>query len=107
MNEEKILKEMVGRRNPFTVPDGYFDRLVEDTMSKLPESRRARTVTMRSLLAIAASLLLAVVIGTAYYFNSDSNRQQLADNYDSEYVDDMADYAMLDNAEIYASLADY
>ena len=106
MNEEKILQEMVGRRNPFTVPDGYFDRLVEDTMSKLPESSKARTVSMRSLLAMAASLLLALVVGTAYYFNSES-QQQLADNYDSEYVDDMADYAMLDNAEIYASLADF
>jgi hypothetical protein len=37
MKEEKLLLEKMGRHEPFTVPDGYFDSLTERVMSRLPE----------------------------------------------------------------------
>ena len=37
MNEETYLKENVGTRNPFQVPDGYFEQLTQQVMQQLPE----------------------------------------------------------------------
>ena len=37
MNEEKYIEERVGKRNPFLVPDGYFDHLADQVMASLPE----------------------------------------------------------------------
>ena len=37
MNEEKYIEEKVGRRNPFVVPEGYFDTFADQMMASLPE----------------------------------------------------------------------
>lgn len=37
MKEEKNLIDKFGRKGPWTVPDGYFDSVREEVMSKLPE----------------------------------------------------------------------
>lgn len=37
MKEEKFLDDKFGRKGPWTVPDGYFDTMREQVMSKLPE----------------------------------------------------------------------
>ncbi len=35
MNEEQYLIEKVGKQNPFRVPEGYFDTLASQVMSKI------------------------------------------------------------------------
>lgn len=37
MEKENQLLKKVGTRNPFTVPDGYFDSFTQEVMNKLPE----------------------------------------------------------------------
>jgi len=37
MEEEKNILKKVGTKNPFTVPEGYFENFTQDLMSKLPE----------------------------------------------------------------------
>lgn len=37
MKEENNLLRKVGSKNPFRVPDGYFEEFAQDLMSKLPE----------------------------------------------------------------------
>jgi len=37
MKEEKELLTRIGRQEPFTVPDGYFESLTERVMQRLPE----------------------------------------------------------------------
>jgi hypothetical protein len=37
MKEEKELLTRMGRQEPFTVPDGYFESLTERVMQRLPE----------------------------------------------------------------------
>ncbi len=41
MKEERQLLEKMGRREPFTTPEGYFDDLTQRVMSRLPERERA------------------------------------------------------------------
>ncbi len=109
-----------GKTNHFKVPEGYFDQLASNVMSKIATDmtakeadrtakeadRTAKVVTLRKALLVAASVVAAVVMGISYYFHTNSAEQQLADVYDSEYIDDAADYVMLDNSEIYACLED-
>ena len=37
MKEEDNIRKKVSTENPFTVPEGYFDNLTDEIMSKLPE----------------------------------------------------------------------
>ena len=39
--EEKLFEQRFGKKQPFTVPDGYFDQLAERVMERLPEQQPA------------------------------------------------------------------
>lgn len=110
--EEKILIEQFGRQNPFRVPEGYFDSLTERVMTQLPERKpKSRLVSLRPWFYAAACFVAVAVLGITYYFHQTDTTQQVAatevvaPTVDS-YVDEAADYAMLDNVEIYACLAE-
>lgn len=115
-NEEDYIRERMGTNNPFKVPEGYFDQLASQIIAKLPEKEKvvekrkpAVVKYLRPLLYAAACVCLGI-IGTAIYMNSISDNQemQLAQQdyavYSDSYIDEAADYAMLDNEDIYASL---
>lgn len=121
-NEELYLKSKITNENPFRVPEGYFDRLTADVMARLPErqsenpseSKPARRVLLRPLLA-AASVAVVALIGTLVYFNrlnpADTADQQMAAvsvGVSDSYIDEAADYLMMDHQDIYACLtSDY
>ena len=107
----------MGQKNPFTVPEGYFDQLAQQVIDRLPAEEAAKPKPqpkailryLRPLLYAAACVAIAV-IGTAIYTNRnlETGQQQLAQQdaiiYSDSYIDEAADYVMLDNAEIYNSL---
>ena len=41
-NDELYLKQTVGNRNPFRVPEGYFEQLTEQVMNSLPDVEVAK-----------------------------------------------------------------
>lgn len=124
--EEKYIKEKAGQENPFRVPEGYFDQLASQVMAKLPECapqagqvqlperrQKSRQVALRTWFYAAACVVAIVVMTLSFHFKQDvaavADEQvaaQTETNIDNTYMDDAADYAMLDNAEIYACLAD-
>lgn len=131
MKEEHILKAKLGTRNHFQVPEGYFDELVSKVMASIPESQpvvemqvehisqRARILSLwqnaklRKGAAVACVALLlggvSVGVGTSLSSRNDAqhvfgqNYTPVAQTEDSSF-DEAADYTMLDNQEIYASL---
>ena len=118
MNEEKYIKEQFGKRTPFTVPEVYFDSLVDNVMKNLPPEaapmKKAPSALqrMRPYLYIAACLFVAIFT-IAIYFNEhqeNEKMQQIAvqdtsTNTDWTEAEDYAmDYVMLDNYDIYACL---
>ena len=104
IQEEQILKEKVGQRNCFKVPEGYFDQLSASVMDCLPQQeQKARTTVLRKLLYTAASVVIAVLMGVTYYWHQNTADDMMAD---SNYYEEVADYAMIDNIDIYACLAD-
>ena len=108
MNEEKYLEERLAKRNPFLVPEGYFNSFAEQVMEQLPERRqKARRVLLRPWMYAAACLLVAVFSVAVYFSRINTDTPEMPQMAVSEsYIDEAADYAMIDNAEIYACLAE-
>ena len=119
MEEEKYIEELVGKRNPFVVPEGYFEQLTDQVMQSLPERRpRAKTLWLRPVLYAAASVCALFVCATVWLSWPDSSQQEQKtvaeavqavqqQQPDDAFFDEAADYIMLDNQDIYACLSDY
>ena len=119
MNEEMYIQEKVGKRNPFRVPEGYFEGLTDQVMINLPEQpkRRAKSVFMRPVFYAAASVCALLIAGAAWMMRPSQEmstaavqaqavaQPQQTDNSEA-YFDEAADYMMLDNHEIYTYLAE-
>lgn len=123
-NEERYIKEKIGDRSPFRVPEDYFDQLASRVMSQLPEQqelskksmqqprRQARLVALRPWLYAAACVIAIVVLTLTLHFHQrvaeplEQPMAAVSTPVDDEYIDDVADYVMLDNTEIYAYLAE-
>ena len=103
IEEEKHLRETVGTRNAFRVPEGYFEQFTAQVMEQLPEQQKARTTMLRPWLYAAACTVVAVLMGFTYYWHQNTADDMMAD---SNYYEEVADYAMIDNIDIYACLAD-
>ena len=117
-NEQEYLNSIIGKENHFRVPEGYFDRLTAEIMEKLPEqtsnteTKGSKTVIMRPWLA-AASLAAVIAISATLYFNRNSfaNDEPIAQTAEvmttenDSYIEDAADYMMIDHKDIYAGLA--
>lgn len=121
--EENILKERFGKENPFKVPEGYFDHLTERIMENLPE-QEVRVIDIRSrqtlwqklpLRKIAAAVAVVALLGGGSFWalqhEGDSKMVAHAKQHEQKAVaseeaafNEMADYAMIDNETIYASL---
>ncbi len=59
----------IGKRMPYTVPDGFFDKMEENIVASLaatsekPKSRKtALRIALRSVLAVAAAIALFFVV---------------------------------------------
>lgn len=110
-NEEKYISSKMGRENHFSVPEGYFDQLATQVMSRVDEPVAKVTLLyrLRPLLYAAACLCL-FVFGATLYFNSNGEKEEAMLTAATEtttienYLDEAADYAMIDNQEIYACL---
>ena len=125
MNEEKYIEERVGMRNPFQVPEGYFDSFADRMMQQLPERpvsveaspkvrKPALTVRMRPWLYAAACALVLVVSVWLWQSQPDTSvatqpAAQLAvqqEQTSDATFDEAADYMMIDNQDIYTYLAE-
>ncbi len=108
MNEELYIKNRLGDRNPFRVPEGYFDSLTAEVMEKLPEEPRKGILVRLRPWMYAAACLVAVLFTATLYLMSPEVPGQMATaetTTTDTYVEDVADYVMADNNDIYACLA--
>lgn len=114
-NKEDIINARHGKANPFCVPEGYFDNLTQQIMERLPEheKQQVKEVSLRKFmrpLAYAASLIVAVftvttLINQNNMDDSENMMQMSASNANADtYSDDIVDYIMIDNMDIYACL---
>ena len=113
MNEEKYIEEQVGRRNAFTVPEGYFETFTDQLMASLPERQQhAKQVWLRPL-RYAAAVVCVCAMGAMGWFALSSypdvrqpmQAEAVQMSSDAEF-EAAADYAMIDNYDIYACLSE-
>ena len=131
IKEEQILKSRYGTQSSFRVPEGYFDELASRVMASVPESQPAldmqsesasqgarfvpmwRRAVVRKVAVIAGVVLLlgGASIGIGTSLSSRQAGKSVASggwasvmHSEDNSFDEAADYAMLDNQDIYASL---
>lgn len=115
--EEKYLRQRFGSESPFLVPEDYFKDFSAKMMEQLPETT-ARTVTMHTSRwrnwrpYVAAASVCAVIFGAGLFYSnhlSDPVPAYTAAKATAveTTIDQAADYAMIDNDDIYSYLADY
>lgn len=103
---EKELEIKYGKQNPFRVPEGYFETLTQEVMSKARMTKKqksAKVIWFRAVAACAACACVAVFVVSALFnqtVSNDSANLQISDSY----IDDAVEYAMLDNGDLYAMM---
>lgn len=112
MKEEILLERKFGKKRPFNVPQGYFYQFEKSIMAKLPEHSNRRTLMKRMLKPVACvACIIVLVISGFTYFHVAEKEVQHANNaienmpsFISGYytVDEVSDYAMLDNDDFYS-----
>lgn len=113
--DEKALREMTSSangKNPFLVPEGYFDNLPDRVMSHIREDEQHSLLKRRHKSRFFIRLTAAAVLtgffslaGLMIYEQRHplSNQQEgspLTSLQEIEYTDELLDYAMLDNNDI-------
>ncbi len=104
--EDMNIQELVGRRNPFRVPEGYFEGFNERLMNRLPQTgKKGKTVRLlpRIWHYAAAIVVVAGLTSVVLWSNRPSVTTQLAENNDAaveSFYDDELDYIMVGNTEI-------
>lgn len=120
---ESYLEQHFGKQRPFVVPEGYFDRIADKVVARLPERKeevqtapKQRRPTpwrqWRTLVGVAACACVVLLAGTWIAQKSTSADATQApvtatatmESQDYDF-DDVADYVMIDNEDIYALVA--
>lgn len=91
-----LLMQRVGKQQPFRTPDGYFDALPGRMMQRI----KARQRRKRFLHWAAAAALAGCIFGTGLMIHTASEKQDIAEGYSLQYIDDALDYSMINNMEI-------
>ena len=131
---EKEIQEKYGKGNPFTVPEGYFEQFKADIMTKVHETetrpcethskKHSKVLSLNSgrgktWMAVAACFC-AAVFALSIFLNKTINTDtpqtaqvssafvdtsnQSTDFIDAGELEEYAEYAMLDNGDLYACL---
>ena len=113
--DDKTLREMTSSangKNPFRVPEGYFDTLPQRVMERIREEGQAEQPKRRRKSRFFIRLTAAAVLtgffslaGLMMYeqshpLTSSQAPTTLASAQEMEFADELLDYAMLDNSDI-------
>lgn len=119
--DEKYLEKRFGKGRPFSVPEHYFEDFTSRLMARLPEQPAVSAAHVqqdapvrRRWLPVAAAAAVAGLMagGAAVWLSAEDASQPVARTAPVESApaesayggsfDELADYAMLDNEDIYA-----
>ncbi len=109
------MKIIENSKNPYRVPEGYFDQLKADVMARVAaEANTAKVVEMhtphrllRPIIGVAASVCVAIFGVSVYMHNAGAEATVAEEPAQAEMLfasDDASDYIMLDNEDIYRYL---
>lgn len=115
MKEEDNILKKCGKKNPFKVPEGYFENFKDNLMDKLPEKENSihkistwqRIKPWIYMTAMFCGLMLSVKVflekpDTEKQMFTTSQTAQLSD----EEVESIVDNSMIDDYSLYTYLTD-
>jgi hypothetical protein len=118
MKEEDVVKKVLGKENPFKVPEGYFDNFTSQMMDSLPEKefvedeRPTRWTIMKPWVYMAAAFIGAVLMirAISWLQTSRSDKMQAPANTteiaQDRYVNEVVKDSRLDDYQLYQLLSD-
>ena len=106
--KQHIKLEDIPKRTMYQVPEGYFDRLPMRVMDRIAGPEQAPTpwhaALWRPLRMAVAPLMLLLVLGVVYVLNMQSESEKhmasLAAVGDTEIVDYLSTYAVLESTDL-------
>lgn len=115
--EELNIQKQVGKSNPFSVPEGYFEQLQEQLMESLPEKQPHEKEWLeptwwqkvRPLVYLAAMFVGAALIMRVATVNLVPGAQTaMPDEQEDEmqYIANVIDESMIDDYSLYLYLTD-
>ena len=114
MKEEELFQR-IGKDNPFTVPDGYFENLTENVMASLPEKElpEQKVLTLRDkikpyiyLAAMFVGAALIIQFLNYQKMNDPEYIEQQEAQYETQMIDNVMDNSMMDYYSLYLYLTD-
>ena len=120
MKEEDNILKKVGKENVFRVPDGYFENLTSEVMSRLPEKETPAIIKreptkwerIKPWVYVTAMFVgAALIIRVASTDRTPVNNRMAMDEPETEVVSDeyisaVLDNSMLDDYSLYVYLTD-
>ena len=120
MKEEDNILKKVGKENIFRVPDGYFENLTSEVMSRLPEKETPAIIKREPtkwerfkpwVYMTAMFVRAALIIRVASTDRTPANNRIAMDEPETEVVSDeyisaVLDNSMLDDYSLYVYLTD-
>lgn len=119
MREEFLLEKKFGKPNLFKVPEGYFETFEASVMDKIAKPAKSKSSIKRFLrpMLYAACVIAVAIFSGLYLFNTkDKDMEHIANishstnltspAYNDLTLEEMSDYAMYDNDDLYSFIAD-
>ena len=119
MKEENELLKLVGKENPFKVPEDYFDDFTTQLMDKLPENPETienrpvtKWVKMKPYVYMAAMFIGAVLMVKAIHLvevdrSAKSQKSVVSTELTQDkYIDETVDASRLDGYQLYSFLSE-
>lgn len=116
--EETDLLKRCGTENPFTVPEGYFERFTEQLMEKLPE-REAQPAPKLTLWTrvkpwvYMAAMFCGLMLSVRIFVGEKQSQSPAATSETTdftevpdEYIDPIVNQTMMDDYTLYQYLTD-
>ncbi len=116
--EETDLLKRCGAENPFTVPEGYFERFTEQLMEKLPE-REAQPAPKLTLWTrvkpwvYMAAMFCGLMLSVRMFVGEKQSQSPAATSETTdftevpdEYIDPIVNQTMMDDYTLYQYLTD-
>ncbi len=121
MKEDTGLKNRIGKKNPFKVPEGYFENIVPEIMKQLPEAEVQENVEITMwervkpwvyMVAMFCGLMFGLrvmMMDKPLSTDNVSSNVSMTDSVQGipdEYIDPILDQAMMDDYALYMYLTD-
>lgn len=114
--EETDLLKRCGTENPFTVPEGYFERFTEQLMEQLPE-REAQPAPKLTLWTrvkpwvYMAAMFCGLMLSVRMFVGEKQSPAAASETTDftevpDEYIDPIVNQTMMDDYTLYQYLTD-